>query len=241
MSAVTSSKPNQQLPLDLEFLTVLGKENFLVGASNQDAVAWIERWPDWPAPALILSGPAASGKTHLAAAWVNHVRDTKDEEAVFIRPEMLLARTAEEIAQAGKHLVIESLDLWIGDEAAETTLFHLYNIFKEEQRSMILSARMAPSHMDFAVKDLASRMRAAPVAAIHAPDDMLLGSVLIKQFADRQLSVKGEVVSYILPRMERSFASARDIVKLADKMALAQKSKITVPLMRQVLAVLQNY
>lgn len=234
------TKITAQLPLDLEFLTVQGKENFHVGRSNQEAVGWIDRWPNWPAPALILNGPAASGKSHLCAAWTNHVLEKTNEHVVFIRPEMLLSRDAEDIAATGKHLVIESLDLWIGEREAETTLFHLYNIFKEENRSMILSARMAPAHLDFVVNDLASRLRAAPVAAIHAPDDMLLGSVLIKQFSDRQLKVSNDVIKYILPRMERSFIAARDIVVMADKLALAQKSKITVPLMRQVLAVLQN-
>lgn len=231
---------SQQIPLDLEVLTVQGKENFHVGASNKEAVGWIDRWPNWPAPALVLTGPAACGKTHLSAAWANHVKDKTGAAAVFVRPEMLLAHEASDIAAAGRHLIIESLDLWIGDRAAETTLFHLYNIFKEENRSMILSARMAPAHMDFVVNDLASRLRAAPVAAIQAPDDMLLGSVLIKQFSDRQLTVSNDVIKYILPRMERSFLAARDIALTADKMALAQKSKITIPLMRQVLAILQG-
>lgn len=244
VTKIHEAKISGQIPLDLEVLTVQGKENFHVGRSNQEAVGWIERWPNWPAPALILTGPAASGKSHLSAAWANHVAEKagcgNNEEVMFVRPEMLLSREASDIAETAKNLVIESLDLWIGDRAAETTLFHLYNIFKEENRSMILSARMAPAHMDFVVKDLASRLRAAPVAAIHAPDDMLLGSVLIKQFSDRQLSVSNDVIKYILPRMERSFVAARDIVVTADKMALAQKSKISVPLMRQVLAILQN-
>ena len=47
----------------------MGREDFMLGESNQDAVDWIDRWPDWPAPALFLTGPAASGKSHLAAVW----------------------------------------------------------------------------------------------------------------------------------------------------------------------------
>ena len=34
-----------------------------------EALAWIDRWPDWPAPALALSGPAGCGKTHLGRIW----------------------------------------------------------------------------------------------------------------------------------------------------------------------------
>ena len=44
------------------------REDFVVADGNREALAWIDRWPDWPAPALALSGPAGSGKTHLAAS-----------------------------------------------------------------------------------------------------------------------------------------------------------------------------
>src|SRR5438067_13453006 len=45
------------------------REDFLVSAGNREALAWLDRWPDWPAPALALSGPAGSGKTHLGRIW----------------------------------------------------------------------------------------------------------------------------------------------------------------------------
>ena len=33
---------------------------------NEAAVAWLDRWPDWPGPGLAVHGPAGSGKTHIA-------------------------------------------------------------------------------------------------------------------------------------------------------------------------------
>src|SRR5205809_5405273 len=45
------------------------REDFVVGDGNREALAWLDRWPDWPAPALALSGPAGSGKTHLGRIW----------------------------------------------------------------------------------------------------------------------------------------------------------------------------
>ncbi|MCK5285016.1 MAG: DNA replication protein, partial [Alphaproteobacteria bacterium] len=224
----------QQIPLDLEGLTAFGLEDYLIGPCNKDAVGWIERWPDWPAPVLIISGEAASGKTHLAAVW----REISDAE--IIKPEMLISKTAEQIAHIGKNLVFDGIDPWLGEDSAEVTLFHLYNIFKEEGRSFLITTRIAPSHVDFVIADLASRLRAAPVATIHSPDDILLGSVMIKLFSDRQLTVSNDVIKYILPRMERSFIAARDIVAKADRFALAQKRSISVPLMRQVLVDMQE-
>lgn len=225
----------QQIPLDFSGRTALGLEDYLIGPCNKDAVGWIDRWPEWPAPVLVINGPAASGKTHLAAVW----RDKTGAE--IVKPEMLISRSAEQISQVNKPIVLDGIDPWLGYEEAETTLFHLYNIFKEEQRTFLITMRMAPSHSDFAIADLASRFRAAPVASIHPPDDMLLGSVLIKQFSDHQLNINNDVVKYILPRMERSFSAARDIVEAADRLALSQKRGISVPLMREVMASLQEF
>ena len=224
----------EQIPLDLPGRPALGREDFLVGPCNETAVNWIDRWPEWPAPVLILNGPAASGKTHMAAVWQERTG------AEVIRPEMLISKTAEQIAGAGENIVLDGIDPWLGYREAETTLFHLYNIFKEEGRTFLVTMRMAPNHADFEIADLASRFRAAPVATIQPPDDMLLGSVLVKLFSDRQLKVGDEVIKYILPRMERSFSAARDIVALADRKALSAKRGISVHLLRDVLADMQD-
>lgn len=141
---------------------------------------------------------------------------------------------------SGGACVVDGLDPWLGDRDAETTLFHLYNMLKEQGGAVMITMRMAPKHADFVVPDLASRLRAAPAVSIHAPDDLLLASVLIKLLSDRQLTPANDVIAYLLPRMERSFAAARDIVEMADRLALAEKKPISVPLMRKVLNDLQG-
>ncbi len=228
-------KKAEQIPLDLGARHAFGRADFQIGRSNRDAVGWIDRWPDWPAPVLIIQGSAASGKSHLAAVW------QEKSNAAIIKPEMLTSHTAEELFELGEALVLDGLDPWLGDRAAETTLFHLYNMLKEEQKTMLITMRMAPTHADFIIADLASRFRAAPAVSIHTPDDMLLASVLIKLFSDRQLSLTNDVISYLLPRMERSFAAAQDVVQRADRKALSEKRGISVPLMRKVLADMQDY
>lgn len=223
-------KKPEQIPMDFGSRQAFCRIDFQVGKSNYEAVGWIDKWPDWPAPVLILHGPAASGKTHLAAVW--QVRSG----AMAIKADVLRAKSAEEIFSSAQHFVLDGLDPWLGDTAVETTLFHLYNMLKENNRNMMMTMRMAPSHADFAIPDLASRFRAAPAVVIQPPDDMLLASVLIKLFSDRQLIISHDVISYILPRMERSFAAARDIVARADQKALSEKRPVSVPLMRAVLA-----
>src|ERR1700687_4670787 len=58
-----------QLAIDLPHRPALGRADFLVSECNAAALRWVERWPEWPAPALVLHGKAGSGKSHLAELW----------------------------------------------------------------------------------------------------------------------------------------------------------------------------
>lgn len=219
----------RQIPLDLGHRPAFGRDDFLISPGNAKAVAWIDRWPDWPAPALVIHGPAACGKSHLAAVWKERVG------AVTARTDNLPQQQADVIFAAGKNIVLDPIDPWLGDRAAETVLFHLYNLAREEKGSLLLTMRAAPAAIAFALPDLSSRLRAAPAAAIDPPDDELLAAVLVKLFSDRQLQVGQDVLAYLLPRMERSLAAARDLVEKTDRLALSEKRAISVPLVRQVL------
>ena len=224
----------EQIPLEFPVRSAMGREDFMIGESNQDAVIWIDQWPNWPAPALFLGGPAASGKSHLAAVWQNKTKATE------IAPKDLLESEAEALAARGKHILIDGIDTWLGDKQAETTLFHLYNIFKEERRTLLLTGRAVPSKIDFAIPDLSSRLRAAPCSIIKSPDDTLLQNIIVKMFADRQIVIGKDVLKYIAPRMDRSFKFIGDIVAESDKLALSQKRPVTIPIIREALSSLSN-
>lgn len=219
----------RQIAFDLGHRTAMGREDFLISPSNQDAVAWIDLWPEWPAPSLILYGPVASGKSHLAAVW------GEKAGAACVRPDTLNDSSIRDIAGAARHIILEGADKLIGNVEGEKGLFHLYNLFKEEKRSFLLTLSEPPVRRSFALPDLASRLRAAPTVAIREPDDVLLGAVLVKLFNDRQLRVGADVVKYILSHMERSFEEARRIVDAADRKAMIEKKAISVPLVRDLL------
>lgn len=220
---------NMQIPFDLGHRTAMGRDDFLIAPNNQDAVAWIDLWPDWPAPLLILYGPVASGKSHLAAVW------GEKSNAACVNPGSLNDESIRHIASAAKHVILEDADKLIGNVEAEKGLFHLYNLFKEEKRSILLTLVEPPVRRSFALPDLASRLRAAPAVAIREPDDVLLGSILVKMFNDRQLRVGQDVVNYIISHMERSFEEARRIVETADRRAMVEKRNIAIPLVKEIL------
>jgi chromosomal replication initiation ATPase DnaA len=112
----------------------------------------------------------------------------------------------------------------LADEAA---LFHLLNLVREQRLQVLLTTDTAPGDLSVKLPDLRSRLKALPLASIAAPDDPLLRAVLVKLFADRQLSVEPHVIDYVLVRMERSMLGAERLVAEADRQALRLQRRVT--------------
>ena len=216
----------RQLVLDLAHRQALGAEDFLVSRSNSAAVELIDRWPDWPHPASVVIGTQGAGKTHLAHVW--QLRSSAGLVAASAITDATVAALAD-----GDALVVEDLDRGIAEEQA---LFHLLNRAGESKLAVLLTSRVAPGGLEFAIPDLRSRMRALPFVEVQPPDEALLKSVLVKLFADRQLAVEPPVIEYLSLRMERSMEAANRLVDTIDRLALAMHRKVTKPLAAEALA-----
>lgn len=223
----------QQLPLDLKSIPALGREDFFVSACNEFAVHWIEKWPTgWlPFPALILYGQRGSGKTHLAEVW------RKLANADFLSAEEFITLSHDDLLSRQNNLAIDRIDLLVGDRAQEEKLFHLYNHCQQSGIFFLGLSRISPENLSFEIKDLASRLRGAPNAEIAAPDDDLLFKVLAKRFHDQGYNVAEAVLAFAVTRMERSWEALDHLVDDAIKLATAQKKQITLPLLRELMAV----
>jgi chromosomal replication initiation ATPase DnaA len=213
MPALRSS---DQLALTLEHADRFGREDFLEGPSNAAALALVERWPDWPDRIVVLVGPEGSGKSHLAAIWAGAAR-------AKVVPAAALAET-ELPTLAADALVVEDLAEGRFDERM---LFHLLNLARQNGSFALLTARTSPAGWPITIKDLASRLRALPVVTVAPPEDALLRAVIVKLFADRQITVDESLVSYLATRIERTFAGARAAVVTLDREALRQQRPVT--------------
>ena len=221
--------PGKQLPLALPHRPALSREDFLVTPANEEAVAWLDRWPEWPGHALALHGPRGCGKTHLV-----HVFAAQSGAAILTAGELPGEDLPYLLAHHGA-VVVEEADPLMPDGAVEEALFHQWNLAKERDGHLLLTGETPPARWKGALPDLRSRLSTAQAVAIAPPDDLLMEAVLLKLFFDRQLRVAPEVVAFLLCHMERSFAAARETVAAADALSLAERRDITVPLIRRVL------
>lgn len=220
--------------LDLDYPRDLAMAEFLVSDCNRNARMAIGGWRHWPGLRLALSGPAGSGKSHLGAIWAREAGATRVRVTTLSEGRMqhlieapaLLVENVDALARPGLH----------GRRQIEAMLFHLMNLTAAEGRALMVTGRARPGRWQVETPDLASRLSALPHVAISAPDDAILSLVLQKLFRDRQQAVGEDVIAYLVLRMERSFAAARDLAAALDRKALAERRRITRPLAADLLA-----
>ncbi len=220
--------PPTQLTFDLGHRPAMGMADFLLAESNQEAVAWLDRWPGWPGSALAIHGPGGCGKTHLTRVWAAR------SGAMLLEADALVRADLAGLPAIRPAVVLDDADR-ISGAAAEEMLLHLYNLIAESDGYLLLTGARAPARWLLSLPDLTSRLKAIPAIAVGDPDDPLLAAVLVKLFADRQLAVGEDVIAYLLPRMERSFSAARKLAAAIDEASLSQRRPVTVPLARTVL------
>jgi hypothetical protein len=122
------------------------------------------------------------------------------------------------------------------DGLPEDALFHRWNRAQAEGLPLLIVSNRAPGTWAVALPDLASRLGAALMIEIGAPDDELLRALVETHAARRGLALGEAVLAYVLPRIERSHAAAEALVETIDRLSLERKAAVTISLARDALA-----
>ncbi len=208
-------QPKGQLTLELGHTPAQGEADFLVGEGNALAHGRIMAFPHWPDPVTLVTGPAKSGKSHLARIFADR------SGARFAGIDDL-----EFLATEGSTLpvIVEDVDRLDYDEAG---LFHLLNQSMRQQRPLLLTAREEVANWPLATDDVRSRVRRATAYALELTDDIQLSQMFVKLFGDRQIRVDPKIIGYLVARMERSAEEVVTLADLMDRLALAKGTAIT--------------
>ena len=210
-----------QLALPFGSRPALGREDFIVAPCNEQALRFIERWPDWPTRAAAIFGPRDSGKTHLARIFadLSGARLVSASELSGIDPDTESAIAVE-------------LDDRSADMERDRLLFAL---FERPSGTLLLTGRSPPSGWPVALGDLKSRFDALLAFEVWAPDDHLLSALIRKQFADRQLDVTDAIVRRLLTHVERTPQAIAAFISRIDEKALAEKRAISERLVMELM------
>ena len=194
-------------------------KNLYRSECNEIAINYINQWPKTTISNKIfcIYGPSGSGKTHISKVWME-----KSNAVIFNDINNL---SFDYINRLDRNLIFE--DVAPNINWPENLLFELINEIKSSNLSLLITCNSNPLKLKWKTKDLISRFSSFTNIEIKLPDDFLIKKLLIKQFADRQLSLDDEKIEFISKRIERSYSSIINIVDRIDTLALQHKKAIS--------------
>lgn len=212
--------------------TSYNADDFFVAPENELAFKQIMIFPNWGTDRLagicMITGPAFSGKTHLAHIFAS-LAGAKFIDEKFLKGKNKIDKFSS--------LLIDDFDRKLG---YEEEIFHIFNDCLDQKKFLLLLSAKQKSELIFKTKDLASRIMAINSIKIGDPSLKLIEAILYKNFADRQISVSPEVVKFILFRIERSYFAAHEVIERIDRESLSQRSKINMAFAKEVLQSLEG-
>jgi chromosomal replication initiation ATPase DnaA len=144
-------------------------------------------------------------------------------------------------ARSGKSLMARYLAAQGGtviddaDTSGSQVLFNAWNRAQEDATPLLLVSRWRPADWNIDLPDLRSRLGAAMLLEISAPDDDMVEQLLQKQLADRGAAISVDALSYVKRRIERSYAAIETFARNANALAMAENAPVNLALVRKLL------
>ncbi len=228
----------RQLPLGVELPDHATFATFHRGA-NGDVVALLEAALAGrvPAVSLFLSGPAASGKTHLLQAACGAAGE-RGVRCGYLSLGRIGADRVEAALQGWSDLAlvcIDEVDVAAGRRPAEVALLQLYNQLAAAGGLLVLAATRPSGDLRWGLPDLASRLAAGLHASLVPPDDADAASALRLRAQARGLELPDETAAWLLRRFRRDLHSQCALLDGLEAASVAAQRRLTIPFVRSLL------
>ena len=211
---------NQQKVFNFNIKQNYGNDYFFVSKSNELAHKVLFN-KSKPEKYIYLKGPLKSGKTHLGQLW------KKMNNAILFNYD-----DYDQIICQKNNVFIDNFNY----ELDEEKLFHLINHCYNSKLRILITSELSSMEYSFKILDLLSRLKSFFFIEIFDPDDELINNLLIKHLHDRQIKIyNDEIFSFISKRINRTYLDIYNFIDKIDKLSLAQKRQITIPLIKELL------
>lgn len=232
----------EQLPLPLRTADPWpGFAQFVTGEEAGGLQALQARLPGAVAPVatpLLLIGPTGSGKSHLLGAAMP-VLEAAGAAARLLPLRRLVQVDPEAIGLQQDHawVLLDDVDAVLGAPAWDRALFALLNRLHDAGLPWLASARSGPAawpeHM---LPDLRSRLAQAQQAVLTSADTATRHAILRQRAAERGLELPQPVLDWLDVHHSRDLQSQLRLLDALDRYALSRARRITLPLVRECLA-----
>ena len=185
---------------------------------------------------LYLWGESDTGKTHLLQAACKQAAEN-DLHVAYIPLRQFEELSAEMLHDLGKLdlVCVDDLESISKQVEWQQGLVWLYNELRDNNHSMIISANKSPTNIALEIEDLKSRLGWDQAVQIKSPSDDLKIEILKQKANARSFELSDEVIEFLMRRVDRDLGSLIDVLDKIDHASLAEKRKITIPFIKELI------
>jgi len=187
-------------------------------------------------PFIFLWGEKSSGKTHLLNACCAKVHGL-GHTAVYLPLTMLSAYGPSVLEGIEEHALVclDDVDVVLGEDAWELSLFHLFNELKARQNRLIMSASLVPASLGIKLPDLRSRLDWGLTLKLQSLNDEDKAEVLCLKSRGLGLELPLSVAQYLIHHYDRDLGLLMGLLDRLDRASLAAQRKVTIPFVKSQL------
>lgn len=231
-------------------------DSFVVGPSNElahAAATAVASHPGVKYNPLFIYGGVGLGKTHLLQAIGNEIKKVvvKPLRVFYVSTEQFKNDVVAAIRLGSPErlneyknvnvLIIDDIQFLAGKERTQVEFFHLFNLFYNNNRQVVISSDRAPKALPMIEERLRSRFEAGMITDISQPEFETRLAILRRKALERGLVINDETLEYIARNLERNIRElegALNAVEAASSqgkrdLKLIEVERILLPLTRR--------
>lgn len=224
-----------QLTLPLGIVPSSSFENFFPGHANELAADTVRALitSEIDDLQLFLWGERNTGKTHLLSAACQ-LANASGYQVAYLPGELLSHEGVFERLEHSDLVCIDDLQLL--PHAQEESLFYCVNRCQQVGTRLLFAASAPSDQLDISLADLCTRLNWGGIFQLQPLSEDELKLALFHLIRTRDMQVAEDIVDYLLKYFPRDFVRQKQIIEALDAESLQSKRKVTIPLLRSVLA-----
>jgi len=225
----------KQLPLEFEFQSNQSFNTFYPG-NNEEVINHLQHFFSHDEQQIFLWGEIGTGKTHLLQAVCQESIQQNKTCFYFSFDSKQLPDTAILNGLESFDVVcFDNIDKIAEDSNWEHAFFNFFNLHRDDNKQLILSANCPPKYLTIQLADLKTRMSWGLTLKIFPLSDVQQLEALIYKANDLGFEIPVNVGKFLMSHYARDLPSVWVLLDKINHATLAAKRKLTIPFLKQIM------
>lgn len=226
----------EQLPLQFELQSNQNFSTFYPG-NNVEIISHLQRITSSNEQQIFLWGEPGTGKTHcLQASCQEATKLNRTSFYLSLDPQSIPDPSILEGLETFDLVCFDNIEHICNNKAWEQSFFNFFNLHRDNNKQLILSASCPPHFLDIQLPDLKTRMSWGLTLKLNSLTDDQQLQALIYKAAALGFDIPNNVGRFIITHYARDHASTWAILDKVEQATLIAKRKISIPFLKQIMA-----